>query len=547
MFQLSMVPGCVCIGARRDGSSTVVISARSRHVGACCPDCRRRSSDVHGYYDRQPDDLPVAGRRVRLELRVRRYACRNVACSRRTFAERHPMLIAPLARRTKRLATAQARIGIALGGAPGSRLGGHLAMPTSHDTMLRLVRRIPLPILPEPTAIGIDDWAMKKRLRYGTIIVDLERHRPIDLLPDRTAPVVVDWLRERNGIEVVARDRSTEYKRAIVAGAPDAMQVADRWHLLFNVRQMVERWAIGAHARLRHLPLEQTTGLPKPARTKAFPRTTSDRDCAADSRSRRWARYDDVRRRFLAGETLRAITRSTRLARATVHKFAHAESFPERATHSPKPSMIDPYLPLLEARLAEGCENGLQLWRECQDQGYPGTHKQIHRWLQDRRSAPSPHTPKRAVAETTPSMSMPPSSPLPSPKQLAWLIVKAPDTRAAEETCAIRHISQDPDADVVIRLARRFVDLVRRVGIKSCNAGAAFDEWLLDAKNCGVRPLETFASGLEKDGAAVRAALRTAWSNAQAEGQITKLKLLKRSMYGRGKIDLLRQRLLLAA
>ena len=142
---------------------------------------------------------------------------------------------------------------------------------------------------------------------------------------------------------------------------------------------------------------------------------------------------------------------------------------------------------------------------------------------------------------------MPPSSPLPSPKQLAWLIVKAPDARAAEETCAIRHISQDPDADVVIRLARRFVDLVRRVGIKSCNAGAAFDEWLLDAKNCGVRPLETFASGLEKDGAAVRAALRTAWSNAQAEGQITKLKLLKRSMYGRGKIDLLRQRLLLAA
>ncbi|MEF2549716.1 ISL3 family transposase, partial [Aurantimonas sp. E1-2-R+4] len=392
----------------------------------------------------------------------------------------------------------------------------------------------------------VDDWAMKKRLRYGTIIVDLQRHRPIDLLPDRTAETVIEWLGSRPGIEIVARDRSTEYRRAITIGARNAVQIADRWHLLHNTRQMVERWAAGAYARLRRLPELSSPKATKTRRIKAFRRLRSDADVASESRTRRLMQYNDARRRYLAGEAIMAISRATGLSPTTVRKFAYADTFPERAVRATPTSIIDPYLPLLRSRLANGCENGLQLWRECRDLGYGGSAGQIHRWLQDHRTAPSKHAPHRTddTAPPAPRTQNPVS--IPSPKQLAWLIVKAPETRSIEEANAILQISQDRDAAILIRIVRRFVDLVRRVGTKAHDAGPVFDDWLLGAKRCGLRPVETFAAGLQHDGDAVRAALETSWSSAQVEGQVNKLKLLKRSMYGRGNLELLRRRLILA-
>ena len=166
--------------------------------------------------------------------------------------------MAPYARRTRRLAEAQGRVGAALGGEASARLLPRLAMPASADTVLRLVRRMPLPERRDPPrAVGVDDWAVRaarKGRTYGTILVDLERRRALDLLPDRTATTLADWLRCRPGIGVITRDRSTEYARGVLLGAPAAVPVADRWHLLANVRQVLERWLAGAHARLRRLP-----------------------------------------------------------------------------------------------------------------------------------------------------------------------------------------------------------------------------------------------------------------------------------------------------
>ena len=314
MLQSFLVPGCLVEGIQCESRSLVVLSARRRRDGARCPDCSHPSGKVHGYYRRRPADLPLCGRQVRLELQLRRYVCINVTCRRRTFAERVPMLLAQRSRRTRRLARVQTQVGVALGGEPGRRLAGWLGMPTSGDTLLRLVRGAPVAAAVVPTTIGVDDWALKKRKRYGTIIVDLEHRRPIDLLPDRNAETLAAWLRNQPGIDLVTRDRWAEYRRAITTGAPSAIQVADRWHLLCNARQMVERWAAGTHARWQRL-------LPKPAidaaagRTKAFVRTRSATEVAADSRARRQARYDEVRRRHLAGEGLRAMSKETGLAR----------------------------------------------------------------------------------------------------------------------------------------------------------------------------------------------------------------------------------------
>ena len=258
---------------------------------------------------------------------MRRFYCRNPRCARRTFAERLPELVLPHARRTCRLAAAQSRVGVALGGEAGARLLRHLAMPTSADTVLRLVRLMPLPEVGAPRIVAVDDWAIRKGRTYGTVVVDLERRRVVDLLSDRTSATTAEWLQQRPGVTVVARDRSTEYARAISIGAPRAVQVADRWHLLANMRQALERGLHTVHARLRRLapaPAHAGNAAVPPYRDQAFRRTGPERAARAEQHERWKARYEEVRRRHFAGEPLMAIVRAMSLARGTVRKFAQA-------------------------------------------------------------------------------------------------------------------------------------------------------------------------------------------------------------------------------
>ena len=554
MNELCPMPGCSIERITPDGPGFLHITAHGTRPGGRCPDCGRASRAVHSRYRRRPADLPSLGRAVGVELGVRRFYCRNAACARRTFAERLPELLGPRARRTRRLAEAQGRVGVALGGEAGARLLGHLAMPASADTVLRLVRGLPPPEPEPPRVVGVDDWAVRKGRTYGTIVVDLERRRTLDLLPDRTATTLAAWLRHRPTIEVIARDRSTEYGRGAATGAPKATQVADRWHLLANVRQMVERWLAGAHARLRRLPVVPPAGEPAARRAHAYPRTRAEAAASADHRARRLAVYEEVRRRHLAGEALLAIGRATGLARGTVRKLAYARSFPERVARSPGPSILDPYLARLEARRAAGCENAMALWRELRALGFAGTHRQVQRWLADRRTAPAKSTPARwrpgRAGATPPGGDGGPAA-LPSPKELAWLLVRPAARLAAADAATVARVVRDGEAAIVAALACRFTELVR-----ACCVGGrdrpeapleALETWLGDARACGVPAVETFAAGLEQDGAAVRAALTTPWSNGQTEGRITRLKLLKRQMYGRAGLDLLRRRMLLAA
>jgi len=313
------IPGCRIEQVTPDTPAHLQIAAHGLDRGGRCPDCGTRSRAVHSRYRRRPADLPSLGRMVRVSLRVRRFYCRNAACPRRTFAERVSPLVAPFARRTRRLAEAQGRTGAALGGEAGARLLSRLSMPASADTVLRLLKRLPLPHETEPRVIGVDDWAKRRGRSYGTIVVDLEQRRVVDLLPDRTAVTLAGWLRQRPGIEVVARDRSTEYASAIAIGAPAAVQVADRWHLLANLRQAVERWLAGAHGRLRRLPAgPDGVGAVPAGRTGPFPRSVSDEQVRADSRERRLALYGEVQRRRAAGEPLISIARAMKLARGTV-------------------------------------------------------------------------------------------------------------------------------------------------------------------------------------------------------------------------------------
>ena len=315
------VPGCRVEQVRQqDGELLLIVRAQAR--GATCPDCRTRSTAPHSTYVRRPADLSSLGQGVRLELHVRRFYCQHARCARRTFAEPLRGLIDWRAQRTRRLAAAQRTVAVQVGGEAGARLLTGLAMPTSADTLLRLVRRAPLPRHRTPRVLGVDDWVLRRGRTYGTILVDLEARHVVDLLPDRTAATLAAWLRRRPAVEVIARDRSTEYTRAATAAAPHALQVADRWHLLSNVRDMAERWLMSVYPRLRRLPplpgapapgVAPADGTPASApgaaaspvrRDRAFPTTAAERQRSATSAARWRAVYDEVRRRHAVGEPI---------------------------------------------------------------------------------------------------------------------------------------------------------------------------------------------------------------------------------------------------
>ena len=305
------------------------------------------------------------------------------------------------------------------------------------------------------------------------------------------------------------------------------------------------------YGRLRRLPPVDAACPPRrEVRTRAFPRDRTAQAGSATSRARSLAWYEEVRRRHEAGESLRSIKKATGLARATVRRFARAESFPERAARAPGPSRLDPFIPWLEARLIAGCENASGLYRELRERGYCGGSRRVHKWVQTQRRAPAKTTPpcRRGLLPIPGQAAV---APMASPRQLAWLLLQPAAKLDAAQKATVTQIEQDREVRKAGALARRFTALVQASGVAHRRVPGtrlvALRRWLARAKTCGVQALQTFAAGVQQDLGSIQAALTTGWSNGQTEGHVNQLKLLKRQMYGRAKFDLLRRRLLLAS
>jgi transposase len=377
-----------------DAAAQITLHVTSTQTCVPCPLCHKQTLRVHSQYVRTVADLPWGAYHVRLQLRVRKFFCGNTTCPRQIFTERLPTVAAPWARRTLRLAERLCALGIALGGTAGTRLTPRLGLTASRDTLLRLVRRLPLPAIAPLSAIGVDDWAYRKRQRYGTIVVDLERRRPVALLNDREAETLATWLRAHAGITVMARDRMKAYSDGGRAGAPQATQVADRFHLVQNLAEALDQ-VFSAYGKglkavsdaLSRAPVLQADGkiaVPVPPSAP----TRQEQTRAAQRRARRLATYEQVWTLHHQGWSPRAIAQQLGMGRWTVVRYLQTPTFPERKGRSDKgKSVLTPYKAYLLKRWNAGCRDARQLFGAIRRQGYTGSYPTVARYAQRLRQA----------------------------------------------------------------------------------------------------------------------------------------------------------------
>lgn len=507
----SLIPtGLIVDSVVQDGEA-IIVTAHAGAQMAMCPLCYSPSQRVHSRYIRQVSDLPCSGRGVCLRVVARRFCCKAPHCRRRIFAERFDETVfAERSRRTRRLECVVHHLGLALGGRPAADFARRLMLPVSNDTVLRVVRRRALPRTEPLTVVGVDDWAFRRNHRYGTIVCDLERRQIVTLLPDREVATVQAWLAGHPDIKVLSRDRGGGYGEAALKALPTVIQVADRWHLMENASAA---FLIAVRKSMR--PIRATIGA-----------TTINPDlltCAERLQYEGYLRREEINAAILAlarnGVAIKQIVRKTGHSRQLVRhvlRGVHGDVFRTRQ------SSLDPYLTWLDAQWADGCRNSTELWRRLRSEGFGGSLRVVSEWATRRRRA-----------EKASDLQL---QKVPSARTIARLMTIARDHLSKADTVTIAAIEAGVPTLVDARkLIDRFHAMVRK------RIEADLDPWIEAASQSLVA---SFASGVSNDKASVHAALVQPWSNGQTEGQINKLKLVKRQMYGRAKIDLLQARLI---
>ncbi|HEY6377277.1 MAG TPA: ISL3 family transposase [Edaphobacter sp.] len=528
MGQRTLVPDAgevVLYELRVIGRDRLVMVLRSAGERSCCPVCLQTSRRVHSRYSRHLSDLPWEGIPVRIELHVRRFFCGTSECGQHIFTERLPNTVQRYGRRTCRLSGALKQITLVLGGSAGSRLAEQLGILASGSTLLReLQKRAGSLASSAPRVVGIDDWAWRKGQRYGTIVCDLERRKVIDLLPDRSAESTAAWLRAHPGIEIVSRDRASLYAEAAHRAVPHAIQIADRWHLLRNLSEALTGVLAPHHrimAETARVVSERTGILPIERSSAATIPTRAER-VKQGRRDRRVSRYESVIEQVRTGLSQAEISRRLGIDRRTIRRWTRSGDFPERKPVFRR-SSIDEYRRYLDQRWEEGCHNASQLWREMRERGFTGMDSIVRNWIRQH------HGCRISRLDREPTV---PQMPRVSPRQTTWQILKPCESGRPYLEELYRRC---PEIATAAGVAREFFRIVQQRDLP------AWANWQESARHSA---LASFARHLYRDEAAVQAALQYRWNNGPVEGNVHRLKLIKRSMYGRASFDLLRLRVL---
>jgi len=514
-------------------NKVLIIQVASTAYESACPVCQRHSSRIHSHYTRKAADVACGGRQVQLILHVRKFFCTNRDCPRKIFTERLTAFLEPWARVTTRLSQEIEAIGLATCGRLGTRLGSRLSIGTSRTSILRRVMRLANKTTDKVVHLGVDDFSFRRGRTFGTVLVDLQRHQILDLLADRQKETAAAWMKTHPEITHVSRDRGSEYASAASAGASQAIQVADRFHVAKNlseaVQQLLARVLLemktadqGAEAATQArgeslLPIEHW----RPAQEESVKLTIATR------RAERQERYQQVLGLCEQGLRSQEIALRLGMKARTVREWLHKGVAPDTRPRRKYRSEFDPYAPYVLKRWQEGERSGRQLWREVRFQGYSGSERMVYRFLE--------------TLKTTEIVTSAGTARLPHYTSTAavWLFMRRPehlDEIQREDLAAFRLAHASLNA--TYQFVQDFLHLMRH------RQGEHLDAWLSQVQESGLPELQGFAQGVEQDKAAVQAGLTLPISNGQVEGQVTKIKLIKRMMYGRATFPLLRQRVL---
>ncbi len=506
---------------------TIEVTAEPHPI---CPDCGSVSTSRHSWYRRMLQDLPIQGVHTMLVLRTCRWRCRLPGCKRLVFAERLPELTARYARRSHDLSLLVRLFGHQVGGRPSVRLLDRLGISLSGTTVLRQTMRDALAASSghAPRVLGLDDWAWSKGQRYGTILVDLETRRVVDLLPDRSASGTAAWLKAHPGAEIICRDRHGLYAQGAREGAPQATQVADRFHLLENLRELLEKEFSQQRGPTRRDRFQTTV----PEQQPSPPVSSSNRSALEEQ-------FSIVRQLHHRRISVADIVRQTGLSRRRVDKWVRLETLPERNRMQLGPCSPGFYYQHLSQRWAENVTGIRQLLSEIQSLGFTGSRSQLADYLSAWRSGKGNACPKTVTVMSE----MLPTDPV-TGRRISSLTASAlcmkPSATLNTHQAQVMHILKQKVYGFAEahHLVLGFQTMLKYGHLHHLS------QWIAAAAKSEVYALQRFAKALKRDGDAIRNAIVEPWSSGQVEGQINRLKTIKRSMYGRGGIGPLRARLL---
>jgi transposase len=501
----------------------VVVTGALLFVDACacgspprCPNCRWRGRRIHSTYRRSLSERPLAGQKLVVRLRVRRFFCDRKSCARRTFVEQVDRLTERHGRSSLGLKEWLKNVAAELGGRPGERLCRKLNLSAGRTRLVGLLEE-PSARGPAPRVLGVDEFAFRRGRRYGTILVDVEAGRVVDVLPDRTSETFAAWLTAHPGAEIICRDRASAYTKAIKEAVPAAMEIADRWHLLQNLSNAVEKTC---HQHRPCLKKHAERGGGRPIQMPLV-------DALPPTRivQRALQRHAEVTRMVAAGYPLSDIARRLGLDRKTVRRYRDTsldhllDSAQDR-----RPEQLDAFKPYLQQQYAAGITNGRTLFQQIRERGYLGGYSTLTPYLRALKAGTAPAAPAE----------------IPSPRRITTWIMRNRDLLSSQE---VERLDQTrlacPDIARACDLAWSFTDLVRN------RRGQLLPVWIRQAEQSDVVPIAKFAAFLRQDFDAVTAGLTHEWSSGKVEGHVNRVKTIKRAMYGRASFQLLRTRILI--
>ncbi len=538
-------PTCLHLTCFEMNGQMITAVVTTTAVEGLCPVCHCCSTRIHSRYTRLVADLPWMGCALRLELHTRRFFCLNTHCPRQIFTERLPSVVAPYARRTSRLTDVFTLIGFALGGEAGKRLVLGMGLSTSPDTLLGLIRAQQDRPFPTPRVLGVDDFSFCKRKSYGTILIDLEKRVPVDLLPDREGESLAKWLREHSGVEIISRDRGGPYADGARQGAPQAQQVADRWHLLSNLSEVMKGFFLNKKAQLNALVHKPSENLSEQEASQLGPwyagmaLSKRQEEKSVQLHQERVERYHKIQALVAKKVDTATIARQVGISRQSVYSYLKMTEPPARTRihHQYKP-LIDPYKEYLVKRWNEGCRNAQLVYREIKEQGYTGSDQPVVRFFAQFREKKDMRKFKQVDPSTKTPVKVAPKRP-PTASQVAhWVTFKEDQRLDWQQKYLTQLCEADPQIREAYELIEDFTTMLRE------RQGERLDAWLQKAEAQGIAELRSFALSLKRDYEAVKAGLTLAWSQGPVEGHVHRLKLLKRQMYGKASFQTLRKRVL---